>query len=230
MRRFTLALAAATFALGVSAASAADMGQRPVYKAQPAPIMAAYNWSGFYVGGHLGYAWASEEVVSGITGLTGTTDPDGFLGGAQIGFNWQTGAFVFGVEADWSWTNADGSTAIPFAATSEHNWYGTATARVGYAVDNWLWYVKGGAAWIDSDYTIAGVTTGDTRTGWTVGTGLEWALGPNWSAKIEYNYMDFGSERVSAPLLVDADTQVHLVKLGLNYRFDWGKAPVVARY
>jgi outer membrane immunogenic protein len=230
MRRFTLALAAATFALGVSAASAADLGQRPVYKAQPAPVMAAYNWSGFYVGGHLGYAWSSEEVSSALTGLTGTTDPDGFLGGAQIGFNWQTGAFVFGVEADWSWTNADGSTAIPFAATSEHNWYGTATARVGYAVDNWLWYVKGGAAWIDSDYTIAGVTTGDTRTGWTVGTGLEWALGPNWSAKIEYNYMDFGSERVSTPLLVDADTQVHLVKLGLNYRFDWGKAPVVARY
>ena len=62
MRRFTLALAAATLALGITAASAADIGQRPVYKAQPAPMMAAYNWSGFYVGGHLGYAWGSEEV------------------------------------------------------------------------------------------------------------------------------------------------------------------------
>lgn len=231
MRRFTLALAAATLALGVTAASAADLGQRPVYKAQPAPIMAAYNWSGFYVGGHLGYAFGREDVRDVLTGLSSATDPEGFLGGAQIGFNWQTGAFVFGVEADWSWTNADGSTAIPGAIlNTEHNWYGTATARVGYAVDNWLWYVKGGAAWMDADYSIGGVSSGDTRTGWTVGTGLEWALGPNWSAKLEYNYLDFGSERIAAPIGVDADTQAHLVKLGLNYRFDWGKGPVAARY
>jgi outer membrane immunogenic protein len=230
MRRFTLALAAATVALGVSAASAADMGQRPVYKAQPAPVMAAYNWSGFYVGGHLGYAWSSEEARSTLTGITGQTDPDGFLGGAQIGFNWQTGAFVFGVEADWSWTNADGSTAIPAAITAEHNWYGTATARVGYAVDNWLWYVKGGAAWLDADHTIGALTFSDTRTGWTVGTGLEWALGPNWSAKLEYNYMDFGKDTIGTVLPVEIDTQVHVVKAGINYRFDWGKAPVVARY
>lgn len=230
MRRFTLTLAAAaTLALGVTAASAADLGNRPVYKAQPAPVMAAYNWSGFYIGGHLGYGFGREDVRS-LAGVSGATDPDGFLGGAQIGFNWQTGAFVFGVEADWSWTNADGSTVIPAAVTTEHNWYGTATARVGYAVDNWLWYVKGGAAWLDADYTVAGVTQGDTRTGWTVGTGLEWALGPNWSAKIEYNYLDFGSERITTPLAVDADTQAHLVKLGLNYRFDWGKGPVTARY
>ena len=165
------------------------------------------------------------------TCVTSASDPEGFLGGAQIGFNWQTGAFVFGIEGDWSWTNADGSAAIPGAIVNvEHNWYGTATARVGYAVDNWLWYVKGGAAWMDADYSIGGVSSGDTRTGWTVGTGLEWALGPNWSAKLEYNYLDFGNERIAAPIGVDADTQAHLVKLGLNYRFDWGKGPVTARY
>ncbi len=231
MRRFILAFAAATVALGVTAASAADLGQRPVYKAQPAPVMAAYNWSGFYVGGHIGYAFGREDLRDVITGVTSASDPEGFLGGAQIGFNWQTGAFVFGIEGDWSWTNADGSAAIPGAIVNvEHNWYGTATARVGYAVDNWLWYVKGGAAWMDADYSIGGVSSGDTRTGWTVGTGLEWALGPNWSAKLEYNYLDFGNERIAAPIGVDADTQAHLVKLGLNYRFDWGKGPVTARY
>jgi outer membrane immunogenic protein len=232
MRRFTLALAAATVALGVTAASAADLGQRPVYKAQPAPVAVAYNWSGFYVGGHVGYAWSSEEVRDVITGVSSASDPDGFLGGAQVGFNWQTGAFVFGVEADWSWAGVDGSATIPGAVVnSEHNWYATATARVGYAVDNWLWYVKGGAAWMEADYSIAGVSaSSDTRTGWTVGTGLEWALAPNWSAKLEYNYLDFGSEAIGAPIGVDVDTQVHLVKLGLNYRFDWGKGPVTARY
>jgi outer membrane immunogenic protein len=230
MRRFTLALAAATVALGVTAASAADLGQRPVYKAQPAPV-AIYNWSGFYIGGHAGYAWGREEITDNITGVTGATDPSGFLAGAQVGYNWQVGQWVFGIEGDWSWTNADGSTAIPGAiVTSEHNWYGTATARLGYAVDNWLWYVKGGAAWADADYSIAGVSVGETRSGWTIGGGLEYGLTPNWSAKLEYNYLDFGKDSIAAPIGVQADTQVHLFKAGLNYRFDWGKAPVVARY
>ena len=82
MRRFILAFAAATVALGVTAASAADLGQRPVYKAQPAPVMAAYNWSGFYVGGHIGYAFGREDLRDVITGVTSASDPEGFLGGA----------------------------------------------------------------------------------------------------------------------------------------------------
>jgi len=237
MRRFTLALAAvATIALGATAASAADLGQRPVYKAQPPMVVAAYNWSGFYIGGHLGYGWSKTDVHDHLTGLSGSADPSGFLGGGQIGFNWQTGAFVFGIEGDGSWTNADGSRTFSNGAvvTMEHNWYATLTGRVGYAVDNWLWYVKGGGAWSDADYTVVGPAGGTgsrsgTRSGWTVGTGLEWALAPNWSAKIEYNYLDFGNEGIGATNF-DVDTRVHLVKLGLNYRFDWGKAPVVARY
>jgi outer membrane immunogenic protein len=237
MRRFTLALAAvATIALGATAASAADLGQRPVYKAQPQMVVAAYNWSGFYIGGHLGYGWSKTDVHDHLTGLSGSADPSGFLGGGQIGFNWQTGAFVFGIEGDGSWTNADGSRTFSNGAvvTMEHNWYATLTGRVGYAVDNWLWYVKGGGAWSDADYSVVGPivgtgSSGKTRSGWTVGTGLEWALAPNWSAKIEYNYLDFGREDIGAARF-DVDTQVHLVKLGLNYRFDWGKAPVVARY
>jgi len=229
MRRFTLALAAVV-ALGVTAASAADLGQRPVYKAQPAPI-AIYNWSGFYVGGHLGGAWGREDIRDNITGLTGKTDPSGFLGGAQVGYNWQVGQWVFGIEGDWSWTNADGDAAIPGAIVkSEYNWFSTLTGRVGYAVDNWLWYVKGGAAWADVDYSIGGVKVGENRNGWTIGGGLEYGLTPNWSAKLEYNYLDFGKDSIAAPIGVQADTQVHLFKAGLNYRFDWGKAPVVARY
>ncbi len=114
--------------------------------------------------------------------------------------------------------------------TSQFNWYSTLTGRVGYAVDNWLWYVKGGAAWADVDYSIGGVKLGDTRTGWTVGGGLEYGLTPNWSAKLEYNFLDFGSDNIAAPIGVKADTQAHLFKAGLNYRFDWGKAPIAARY
>jgi outer membrane immunogenic protein len=230
MRRFTLALAAAVVALGVTGASAADLGQRPVYKAQPAPV-AIYNWTGFYVGGHLGGAWGREDIQDAITLVTGKTDPSGFLGGAQVGYNWQAGQWVFGIEGDWSWTNADGDTTIPGAVVkSQFNWFSTLTGRVGYAVDNWLWYVKGGAAWADADYSIGGLSVGDTRNGWTIGGGIEWGLTPNWSAKLEYNYLDFGRDTIGAPLGITADTQVHLFKAGLNYRFDWGKAPVVARY
>jgi outer membrane immunogenic protein len=235
MRRFSLALAAvATIAIGATAASAADLGQRPVYKAPAPMVVAAYNWSGFYVGGHLGYGWANTDVHNVITGGSGSTDLSGFLLGGQIGFNWQAGAFVFGIEGDGSWTNAEGSRTFTNAVVEmEHNWYATLTGRVGYAVDNWLWYVKGGGAWSDADYTavVLGVTgsRSGTRSGWTIGTGLEWALAPNWSAKIEYNYLDFGNEQIGLTNF-DVDSQVHLVKLGLNYRFDWGKAPVVARY
>lgn len=235
MRRLTLALLATTgLALSVATASAADLGQRPVYKAAPAPVPVAYNWSGFYLGGHIGYGWASEDARDLLVGpgVAGAIDPSGFLAGAQIGYNWQTGAFVFGVEGDWSWVNADKAVTVPGGAiiTSDHNWYATATARVGYAVDNWLWYVKGGAAWMDADYGISRFgKVGDTRTGWTLGTGLEWAIAPQWSAKLEYNYLDFGKDSFG-PATMDVDTQIHVVKLGLNYRFGGYAAPVGARY
>jgi outer membrane immunogenic protein len=203
---------------------------RPVYKAPPPQVVAAYNWSGFYLGGHLGYGWSSEEATA--AGVVGSTDPDGFIGGVQAGYNWQADRWVFGIEGDWSWSGADGN-AVLGGLTSDHSWYATLTGRVGYAWDNWLWYVKGGAAWADTEYSAFGFgTASDTRVGWTLGTGVEWALAPQWSAKLEYNYLDFSNDTFTfAGTPVDVDTQVHLVKLGLNYRFGgYGKAPVTARY
>jgi outer membrane immunogenic protein len=95
-----------------------------------------------------------------------------------------------------------------------------------------MWYVKGGAAWADAEYTLAGVgAVSDTRVGWTLGTGVEWALAPQWSAKLEYNYLDFGKDNYTLGTPFEIDTQVHLIKAGINYRFGgWGKAPVVANY
>jgi outer membrane immunogenic protein len=236
MRKVTLTLlTAAGVALGAQAASAADMS-RPVYKAPPPAVVAAYNWSGFYIGGHIGYGWSSEEATDVLTAVSGAPDPDGFLGGVQAGYNWQVDRWVFGIEGDWSWTGASGS-AAPFGTffvNSDHSWYATLTGRLGYAWDSWMWYVKGGAAWADAEYSVAGFgSLSDTRVGWTIGTGVEWAIAPNWSAKLEYNYLDFGKDTYNivnwGP--VDVDSQVHLVKLGLNYRFgDYGKAPVAARY
>jgi outer membrane immunogenic protein len=259
---FVAGIAAAAFC-GAPALAADLPVKAPAYKA----VAPMFNWTGFYVGGHVGWAWvrASTTIVSDPSGafppgFNFCCDRDGFIGGAQAGFNWQTGQWVFGVEGDWSWTNSSRvvistSPTIPGVvrtATADDHWYATATGRIGYARDNWLLYAKGGAAWFsetDGNPSTTGLPVGTTvaadvdhiHLGWTVGAGIEWALWPNWSAKIEYNYMDFGTERVRYVIVsppaaagtfgeADLPNKVHAVKVGLNYRFDWGKGPVAARY
>jgi outer membrane immunogenic protein len=235
-------------------ALAADIPARMPVKA---PVMAAplvYNWTGFYIGGHVGYGWSDKDWTQTFSSLglaldRGSHEADGFLGGGQIGFNYQVGQWVFGIEGDVSWSDLSGSgNHLVFPAYSGHSsidWLATLTGRVGYAFDRTLLYVKGGVAFADDDHHIAFAglgrvtnSTGDTRTGWTVGAGIEHAFWNNWSAKIEYNYMDFGSDNhtftyFAAPAgLVerwDIDQTVHAVKFGINYRFGWG-GPVVARY
>ena len=256
MKRLLLSGVAVAALAGTLPAHAADLARpAPAYKAPVAPPVMLYNWTGFYIGGHVGGLWSSKDwtevppfAVPGFP-ATASTDPDGFLGGVQAGFNWQTGPWVWGVEVQWSWADADGCGRIFVAggptgddACSKINWVGSVAGRLGYAWDRLLLYVKGGVAFADEEHVIrnAGVdvTTkpGDTRTGWMVGVGLEYGFLPNWSAKIEYNFMDFGGEThdfafVPPPggVSFDIDQQVHVVKFGINYRFGWG-APVVARY
>ena len=113
---------------------------------------------------------------------------------------------------------------------------GEATRRLGFAFDRWLVYGKGGVAWAHDKYstnfyTFPGtIGIDETRIGWTVGGGVEYAFAPNWSGKLEYNYMDFGSKNVSfAPFTSTAiDQQIHAVKFGINYKF--GGGPLLARY
>jgi opacity protein-like surface antigen len=122
------------------------------------------------------------------------------------------------------------------------------TGRVGWAWDRWLIYAKGGAAWAGDKYSAdipifpEHLEASETRTGWTVGGGVEWAFWDNWSAKLEYDFYDFGTRGVTfigtfagVPEVVsgiDIKQTINAVKFGINYRFDWGKgkAPVVARY
>lgn len=257
MKRVFVLATAAVVALAGSAANAADLGARPVYKA-PVAVPIAYNWTGFYIGGHVG--WGGEDASARLTANSGvfpagtvlSSRSDGFLGGGQIGVNWQINTWVLGLEGDFSWTKADGIASATVAGltstgTVRYNWFATATARLGYAANNWLFYVKGGAAFEDSDLG-GSLTAGpavlatvnpqtDRRTGWTVGAGVEQAFSGNWSWKLEYNYMDFGTKSIvstTTPVLgpaatTDNDLKVHAVKFGINYRFGWG-GPVIARY
>lgn len=250
MKRLLLA-SVGLIALGIAVpASAADLGVRRGPAVAPVAVAPIYNWTGFYIGAHIG--WGSVELNSTLLVdippfLTGTSfggTQDGFLGGGQAGFNWQTGAWVLGIEGQISWTDISESATITLGgltstSTSSVDWLGTLAARVGVASANWLFYVKGGLAFLDwsvSNTILGGfgtVSAGDTEWGWMVGVGIEYGFTPNWSAKIEYNYMDFDVDRTSflGTPLFDHDLTAHVVKFGINYRFG-GKAPgpVVARY
>jgi len=177
---------------------------------------------------------------------------NGFLGGVQAGYNWQVNNWlVLGVEGQFSWSDLEGSTPciVILKCTTEVKWLGSLAGRVGFTYDRTMLYVKAGVAWADSDYLadfsiIPGVftaTASDTRTGFMIGAGIEYGFLSNWSAKLEYNYMDFDTDslgfvincdchRHSDVLNVDITQRIHLIKFGINYRFGWAAPAVAARY
>jgi outer membrane immunogenic protein len=226
-------LAAGTVA-GVCSAAAADLPPAPA-PAAVAPVAYAppvYNWSGFYVGGHLGGGFADSSWSDPFTGATNTFSKSGFLGGGQVGVNAQFNWLVLGLEGDFSWTGLKGSGTDSGGDSISTNteWTSTATGRIGAAFDRLLVYGKGGLAIahdVSSLTDPAANTSTDTltRTGWTVGAGLEYALDKNWSARIEYDYLDFGSQPLNFTTPVigsvtsNASTNVQEIKAGLNFRF-----------
>lgn len=261
----------ATALLIAPASNAADIA-RPVYKAPP-PAPVVYNWSGFYIGGNLGYGWGDGRgdrvgndapmagaIAAGIVPLSFGVKPEGVLGGGQIGYNWQFAErWVLGVEADLQASGVKDSTAFVLgpsglfpsarhAGSEDLKWFGTVRGRLGYAFDRVLLYATGGLAYgkientgaAVSSVAVGGAYTGsasNTNIGWTVGGGLEWAFAGAWSVKAEYLYVDLGSDTVrqtdpvfAGYLDYEFKHQFHIARVGLNYKFDTGKSPVVAKY
>jgi len=254
MKRFFLASTLLSAFLTTSAI-AADLA-RPAYKAPPPPPP-VFSWTGFYIGAHVGSGWSTvESDITSITGAGGgigagafplsSHTNNGFLGGGQVGGDYQAGWAVFGAELSGSWTNIKGHAPCLVALTcaTEHDWLVTAAGRFGVAWDHTLVYVKGGAAWADPKYSATAAfggaafttTAQETRVGALFGVGIEQAIAGGWSAKIEYNYIDFGTRNINFPITVgipataavDVTENMHLIKFGLNYRFGYG--PVVANY
>jgi outer membrane immunogenic protein len=248
MRR-SLLLAAACAIISVQAASAADMPTKaPAY----APV-AMYNWTGFYLGGEIGGGWSSSQVTNVVgtaafpagfvsNGINGS----GVLGGGYAGFNYQINQIVLGIDGDYSWTGLKGSetsigpTGFTSNVTSKTNWLATVTGRLGYAVNNWLFFGKAGWAWAgtsgtSSTFNVGGInvsngTSSSTKDGWTIGTGVEWGIARNLSAKLEYDYVKFDTDNfnnvetsvpggVVTSLARSATSSLNIVKLGLAYRF-----------
>jgi len=188
------------------------------------------------------------------TGALSNLSSSGILGGVQLGYNYQISPlFVLGVEGDFSWAdiNGDGpcSVQLPFfipvafSCGGTANWIGDITGRVGLAHDRLLVYLKGGWAWSDNDYNVSGTipigpgvsvngSASSTRSGGLLGFGIEYAFTQNWTAKIEYNYIDFGTDTITVPTSVTGlggglnlspsvaiDERINLVKVGVNYKF-----------
>jgi outer membrane immunogenic protein len=234
-----LLLATATLFTGPQVAYSADL---PAKAARPIPVAApVWSWNGFYIGAHVGGAWGTtESEFTAVAFPIASAATNGFLGGGQIGYNFQSGIIVVGVEADASWASLKGTTPCLFVLTCkrEINTIGTVTGRVGFTADRALIYVKGGGAYANFEYDTSAFGTPVASAdkwiwGWTVGTGVEYAITQSWSAKIEYNFMDFQKDTVTftapivGPVNVDTTSYIHAVKFGVNYRFD---GPVVARY
>jgi opacity protein-like surface antigen len=227
------------FAFGTSAGAADLRSRPPAMMSEP-----VYDWSGLYVGANFGGTFAREDV-SGPFG-TFSTDPSGVLGGFQAGYNLIFSSnWLLGIETEFDLTSAQGrvnftTPTTAFSLASNHNWYDIVSGRFGYVAGSWLFYAKGGAAWINADYRLT-VNSGlggaamvsPNRAGWTIGTGAEYFFQPGWSAKLEYSFLDFGSTAygfgaagLGAPLTFN--TRVHEVKAGVNYH--WPSAMPMGRF
>jgi outer membrane immunogenic protein len=207
MSKAVLAVVALT-AAGLASAQAADLpyGSRPPYTVyQP---LNAFSWAGPYLGGNLGYNWGTVD--------NNPTKPSGFLGGVQGGYNWQNGGpFVFGVEGDLQANGAD-DTFAPWKFSNP--WFGTLRGRAGYAFNNILLYGTGGLAFGSLRAETFGLTETHTSAGWTAGVGAEFGLAQNWSAKIEYLYVDLSDSRFNLTGMSNG-YQFGLVRAGVNYHF-----------
>ncbi len=231
-----------------------------------APVVVAYNWTGFYLGGHFGAQQGRGHVE--WTGTGASVDPyvSGYLLGGQVGYNYQSGAFVLGVEIDASKTNTTGAaicgsdpgtdpntglsvrfTQLFLTCQNDMNWMVTAAARLGMVApwsDRTLFYAKAGAAWTREDVTVSciygpnnnpatgcynannvftnGSTASANTVGGMIGFGGEFGFTRNWSAKAEFNYIQFRDHDVTTTDGSRLNIGAHVAqgKIGVNYRFD----------
>jgi outer membrane immunogenic protein len=248
MRKFLLSTVAL---IAVAApAVAADLAARPYNKA-PAMIVTVYDWNGFYVGANGG--WGSSRKcrdfvtpAGAFLANEGCHDANGGTAGGQVGYRWQSGTWVVGVEAQGNWADFRGNNvSLAFPATrirSKIDGFGLFTGQIGYAANNVLFYVKGGAAVTADRFDITTTAANalvasandDTRWGGVLGVGLEYGFAPNWSAAVEYDHL-FMQDRTSTfrtPAGAFFSNErirqdVDLVTARVNYR--WG-GPVIAKY
>ncbi|HET7190949.1 MAG TPA: outer membrane protein [Pseudolabrys sp.] len=203
MKKMILTIAVVTATGGAATAADLPRGPAPYYP----PPSSVYNWTGPYAGLNLGYEWGKVT--------NSNLEPGGIAGGGQLGYNWQTGQFVLGAETDIQASGAD-DTFAPYKFSNP--WFGTLRGRAGFAINNVLLYGTFGLAYGELKGEFFSVEEDKTLVGWTGGAGMEVGFAPNWSAKVEYLYMDLGS-RAYTITGVNNGLQASYLRLGVNYHF-----------
>ena len=253
MKKFLLGTVG-LLALGMAApASAADLAARPYTKAPPPMVAPIYDWTGFYIGGNGGWGQSRNcfdfADAFGVFVGDGCRERSGGLVGGQIGYRWQASQWVFGVEAQGDWADLSSqriSLISPlFSTRTKTDGIGLFTGQIGYAWNQALFYVKGGAAVTSNRFSVLENVFGtelaaasSTRWGGTVGVGFEYGFTPNWSFGVEYNHLFMGDANnsftgpaVPAAFVNNRITQdVDMVTARINYRFGGYGAPIAARY
>jgi outer membrane immunogenic protein len=236
-------------ALTTSPAMGADL---PIYNVKNRVLPIVYTgWNGIYFGGNIGYTWGRHDVDWSLFGFPATSDQqnmNGVIGGYQSGINWQTGNWMTGIEIDAQWSGQKSSPTscvatcdiASVAATHKLPWFGTARTRFGFSPGTYtyLFYLTTGVAYgrVQSDYVlslpagaVAGFSFDHTSVGWTAGAGIEVAVSGNWTAKLEYLYLDLGTNTSTfaiaavnpAASVATLSSRVtdNIVRLGVNYQF-----------
>jgi outer membrane immunogenic protein len=214
-------------------AMAADMrpAPAPVYTKAPPMMAPLFTWTGCYIGGNAGGLWARKDWT--LTGrVESSQDISSWLAGGQVGCNYQVSTWVFGIQGDFDWTNASTTaTDAAFLATTDSSKIkslASVTGRVGYAWDRFLGYVKGGGAWEKDEYTLSSLglvsTASETRTGWTVGVGGEYAFTDWLTGFVEYDFYDFGTKSNTftgtfGTAIIDVKERKSVAKAGINFKF-----------
>lgn len=235
MKRF---LFAGALALAASAqVRAADLPQPPpppppqmpaAYIPATAPV---YNWGGIYFGVNGGYGFGTTSWTTTGAGASGDFDLSGFLVGSTLGVNVQADAFVFGIEGDldYSWITSGSNTnaLCVFACETKNTWLATVRARLGYAADRVLVYGTAGGAFANVQAGVIPYSSlSDTiEPGWTAGGGIEAAFAENWTARVEYLFVDLENSTCSGgncgpnPPSTTVKFDANVVRIGLDYKF-----------
>jgi outer membrane immunogenic protein len=242
MKRFLLATVSMVALTSVT--RAADMpatmpAKGPMYS--PVPVA---TWDGAYVGVQGGVVRHDAKDTFSLTNITEGGSKTGGMAGALLGYNWQPGTFLYGLEGDWGWIAARADQTKPISGFRSYdvNWLATARARAGFAVDSTLFYLTGGVAFAhvnNNSGGFAGVVftssfpQNQTRSGWTVGAGVERRFAPHWTTRAELRYVDLGTSsvdcvpgRFACGINDPAEFSNRLVMglVGLNYQFSDDRA------